>query len=286
LIAQGHLFGYGPNRFVQFWNEYKPKIVNETALWNTDFMYGSGWLPTMFVTFGLIPSMAILGFMLFLLWYVARVLWKVWADPAKEYVAILSGLLVLYFWTVLALYTPSIVPFFFAALCTGLFLATLRNTAMHSVLTWNMSKNPRYSFIPVAVFVCIVGLSIYSLYEISRRSISVYYYNHALVEANQKGNIDDSEKYIRRALGFYNVDVYLRTYSQLYISKTNQLLSLVKEQKQTEVPKEEVKARFTEYISQAKTYAEQAVAFSDEPLILSGTRDAYTCASANQFSAS
>ncbi|MEK7093642.1 MAG: tetratricopeptide repeat protein [Patescibacteria group bacterium] len=48
------LFGSGPNTFTREWSLYKPAGVNNTDFWNVDFNAGVGFIPTAFVTVGIL----------------------------------------------------------------------------------------------------------------------------------------------------------------------------------------------------------------------------------------
>ena len=51
-------FGSGPNTFPLEWGMYKPLSVNATQFWNVDFYSGVGFIPTSFVTVGLLGVIA------------------------------------------------------------------------------------------------------------------------------------------------------------------------------------------------------------------------------------
>ena len=58
LSGKGLWFGTGPNTFVREWSLYKPKEVNITNFWGTDFYAGIGTVPTSVVTVGLFGALA------------------------------------------------------------------------------------------------------------------------------------------------------------------------------------------------------------------------------------
>jgi len=51
------IFGTGPNTFDQQWALFKPKEVNATNFWNTDFQSGIGVVPTAIVTVGIVGTL-------------------------------------------------------------------------------------------------------------------------------------------------------------------------------------------------------------------------------------
>lgn len=67
-------FGSGPNTFPRAWGLYKPLAVNTTQFWNTDFYSGVGFIPTSFVTVGILGFIAWTAVLLALLLSVWRVL--------------------------------------------------------------------------------------------------------------------------------------------------------------------------------------------------------------------
>ena len=48
------VFGSGPNTFTREWSLYKPTGVNDSDFWNVDFNAGVGFIPSAFVTVGLL----------------------------------------------------------------------------------------------------------------------------------------------------------------------------------------------------------------------------------------
>ena len=56
------LLGVGPNRFADAWRLHKDRSINETLFWDTDFNAGFGFVPTIFVTLGLLGGMLFVAF--------------------------------------------------------------------------------------------------------------------------------------------------------------------------------------------------------------------------------
>lgn len=62
------LLGSGPNTFSRQWGFYKPAEINETQYWNVDFKSGIAFIPTVFVTVGIVGMIAwasILGLLVY-----------------------------------------------------------------------------------------------------------------------------------------------------------------------------------------------------------------------------
>lgn len=54
------ILGTGPNTFSHTWDLYKPKVINNTPVWNINFQNGVGGIPTLFVTIGLLGGTSFL----------------------------------------------------------------------------------------------------------------------------------------------------------------------------------------------------------------------------------
>ncbi len=68
-------FGTGPNTFPREWGMHKPLSVNVTQFWNVDFYSGVGFIPTTFVTLGLlgVVAWAAVGLaLLYSMWRIVR----------------------------------------------------------------------------------------------------------------------------------------------------------------------------------------------------------------------
>src|SRR6185369_498596 len=75
-LSENMLLGVGPNRFYVLWNKDKSPEVNTTPFWNIDFNNSVGTIPTSMTTTGVLGTISWGLFILVLLWYVIRVLFK------------------------------------------------------------------------------------------------------------------------------------------------------------------------------------------------------------------
>jgi tetratricopeptide (TPR) repeat protein len=66
------LFGSGPNTFTRQWSLYKPLGVNATEFWNVDFNTGVGFIPTTFVTVGILGLLSWLALLGVVFWRFVR----------------------------------------------------------------------------------------------------------------------------------------------------------------------------------------------------------------------
>lgn len=117
--------GVGPNRFPDAWREYKSQSINQTIFWDTDFNGGYAFVPTLFITHGLVGGIVFVLFNLCYLYFGFRLLTGgAKQDSFWHALAVISFVASLYLWTVLYIFVPSSALMFLAALFTGVTFAT------------------------------------------------------------------------------------------------------------------------------------------------------------------
>lgn len=104
--ARTALLGSGPNTFTQQWSLYKPAGVNTTEYWNIDFNAGVGFIPTTFVTVGILGLLAWASLLGALLWSLWRFIRR-GAGDSYEHAALLFG--ALYLGAFHIVYVPTVV---------------------------------------------------------------------------------------------------------------------------------------------------------------------------------
>ncbi len=117
--------GVGPNRFADAWRQYKSKTINQTIFWDTDFNGGYAFVPTLFITHGLVGGVLFILFNLCYIYFGFRLLTSsTKQDSFWHAVAVMSFVASLYLWTVLYIFVPSAALMFLAALFSGITFAT------------------------------------------------------------------------------------------------------------------------------------------------------------------
>lgn len=212
-------FGIGPNKFADAWSLYKPSIINNSQFWNTPFSVGFGLIPTMMITSGALGALLWLVFLITVLIYGSLNVFKV-IKAKYDVTLILYYLVALYLFIVSILYSPGLVLLVFAFIFLGIFIGIYANQT-NNYFTINFLEDPRKSFFSILTLVLIMIATAGFTFKYMEKLVSVYYYGKAL-DATE---IESAEKYIRKALLLNQNDLYLRTYSQVYLSKLSSLLS-------------------------------------------------------------
>lgn len=230
--------GVGTNRFSDAWRLYRDPAINETIFWKTDFQSGYGYIPTLFVTQGMLGAAAWLAFLLSFLFIGLRTLTRAQdSDRVWYFIALSSFVASAYLWGMSFLYVPSPVLLLLAALTTGVFLAARRTLAPLGERTAELLKNPRVAFMTVAVTVLVVVFSVGAMYYLGRHYIGTYVYRAALVSVLEGGDPEVAAQGIARAFSFVEDDLYAR---QIASYERERMIALMSSEEATE----EVQARF------------------------------------------
>ncbi len=226
VYGEQALLGVGPNKFTDAWRLYKDSSINGTVFWNTDFLAGSGYVPTFFVTTGVLGGLAWIVFIGFFLWSGLRMVFDgSERDRLWYFVGVSSFVAGLYIWGMSLVYVPGAVMLLIAALCTGVMIVAEKALRREEPRTFTFTTNRRTGFVfTLAVVVVIIG-SVTVLYGAGKHYASVYTYSEA-VSALGGGDTDAYLRGLNTAYTLYPSDVYLRRQAELELSRINELLAL------------------------------------------------------------
>lgn len=249
-IKDSPFFGTGPNRFSSAYLKYKMSVVNRTPFWDTTFDFGLGRIPTYFGTTGIVGVILWLFFIIFLFVKGRKVFALLAKDRIAAYIGFSLFLLSLYFWSMAFFYLPNIAIFAMAFLFTGTLIAFLSGEGVIKSYHVNFDGG-RSSIIltPVAIMI-LVGV-IAGGVLLYRQVASLDAFGAAQVSAGAN-NIAETERYLLRANGFVERDVYRRALSNVALAK---LQDLAKQK----LSQEEVAAKAKVLIDDARTNAERAI---------------------------
>jgi hypothetical protein len=215
VLAKHPVFGIGPNRFGEAWSMYKPVAINNTQFWDVSFDSGSGLLPTLSATTGILGILAWLAFLvLFLFIGVKSVFSSIKNGVNWEMMAFF--VLSLYLFISSFFYFTGAVIFLLSFAFTGVFIG-LAATGGGKEISISFLNDHRKSFFSILVLILVVILSVALAFTYIERLVSVSYFGKALSATTEPV----AEANISKALSLYSNDLYLRTYSQVYLVKLN-----------------------------------------------------------------
>ncbi|MFA6339200.1 MAG: tetratricopeptide repeat protein [Candidatus Paceibacterota bacterium] len=289
VITQKPLLGIGPNRFSQQWLLSKPQFINNDYIfWNTEFTSGIGYIPSTFVTVGLLGFLSWIIFFSAILYfgYRAIVIAKNTTDTATRYISVSSFLGTLYLWTFVVIYNPNIVIITLAFIFTGLFISLLWQEKIIGTFTVSFNEKPKYGFISIMILILLMTCSLVFGYMIIKKFVGGIYLQRGIIAASRENNLDKSIESLNKASQWDKNDFYLRSLSELYLLK----LSVIVNQKDVSV--DAMRAQFSSVLGQTVLSVNEAVTLDPTnyqnwydrariyealiPLSASGSQDAVT----------
>ena len=216
--------GSGPNHFAESWVQYRERAINETVFWNVPFSAGSGYIPTWFVTTGLLGVLAWLVFIGLFFWTGIQTLLRNTADDRFWYFIATISYAVSFFVLVMSfLYVPGPVVLLVGAATLGLFLVASEQLSTRTVPTFNFLTSARTGFILItAVMVIIIG-SIAVGYQGFRQLMALNTFASAATIPAGENQPAEVVATVARAYNFHASDVFLR---ELAIYKLVEMQSL------------------------------------------------------------
>jgi cytochrome c-type biogenesis protein CcmH/NrfG len=226
VLRDHALLGSGPNTFSSDWLLYKPAEINTTGFWNTSFPFGSGFIPTQFVTTGAVGTVAWLAFLVIFAWLGLKFIKRGLDNKADRFLIITPFMAGLLLWIAAMLYVPSIVILTFAFIFTGLFIAACVATGVIHSREVVFSKNAITGFASTLIMIMLLVGGVFASFGILQRTISLVHFQKALVMANTEGSsIDDISAELGKAISTQPQDVYYRSLAELEFARAQSVVN-------------------------------------------------------------
>lgn len=219
------VFGSGPGTFGIEWLKYRNVSLNSTVFWDVDFLSGIGFIPTSFVTTGLVGIIAWVALLTLLLVLGLRMLiLRAPQDAYVRYVAILSFVASIYLLTIAVFGLPNSVILALTFVFIGLFVSTMR-FAVHG-RQWGVifARSPRIGFVIVFSLTILLLASVVAAYSLVNHYIATVELSNANT-AFSAGNLDRAEKSAQNSISFApSADAY-QIESVIAITRLNQIVA-------------------------------------------------------------
>ena len=229
VYSEQALVGIGPNRFAEAWNLYKDASINATVFWSTPFAAGAGYIPTWFVTSGMLGVLAWVSFLLaFLYTGIRTLLVSKQTDSFWFFMGTISFVAGLYVWIIAAIYVPGPTILLFGAVCTSGLIIAQKNLTAATDRTFNLLSSSKTGFILIAVvMVTIIGILLVG-YGASKQAAAVYTFVTATndISADSPDAVAVVSGRIAQAYELYPTDTYARTLANYQLSYLNSLLGI------------------------------------------------------------
>ena len=254
---QNVALGIGPNRFAEFWAAHKPVDINQTQFWNDDFYSGSGFIPTIAITTGLLGLLSLLAFIGMYVLSGVKAIFAQANSGHSRYLSTSSFLVSLYLWIMLFLYTPSITVMALTFIFTGLFTATLVPQGIAGLWRINIFSNPKTNFLSVLSIVVLLIVSVAGGYFVWERAVAANIFQQGVLEYQQTGNTQSAKASLVRSINLAQVDVYWRGLAEISMADFSRVLGGITNQNQmTDAVKTEVQGYIADSVASAKKATE------------------------------
>jgi len=218
-------FGTGPGTFGVDWLKYRDVSLNGNIFWNVDFSSGVGFIPTSFVTTGLVGVLAWLAFLLsFVIFGLRMIVMRAPQDPFIRLVAILSFVASLYLFSVATFGLPGAVILALAFVFAGVFISTMRFSAPGRQWGIIFSRSPRLGFVIVFSLTILLLGSVVAAYALIERYIATIEISSANT-AFSAGDLDASEKAVQNSLSFSQSAAAYQIQAGISMTRLNQIVA-------------------------------------------------------------
>ncbi len=250
---QNFALGIGPNKFAEFWSANKPLEINQTQFWNAEFYSGSGFIPTIAITTGLLGLLSLLAFIGMYALSGVRAIFAQANSSRSRYLATASFLVSIYLWIMLFLYTPGITVLALAFIFTGLFTATLVPQGIIGSWKINIFANPKANFLSVLSIMVLLVLSVAGGYFVWERAIATTVFQNGIIEYQKSGNIAVVRESTVKAINMVPSDVYWRGLTEVSVADLNRVMSgITNENQMTDALRTEIQGLIVNSVESAR----------------------------------
>ena len=255
-LKQHPLVGVGPDRFNTAWLLYQPKEIALTQFWNTPFVSGFGFLPSVPVVAGLLGLLAFLAFIILFALSGFLHAFRVGGGRTVQFSMFLSFLLSCYGWIFVCIYNPGIVVFALTIAFSGIFVGLLNASGLIPTKTQNFLDDPRKSFFSILLLVLILVGSLGIVFVAGKKFTSLVLYARANT-ALAKNDVASSQQLLSQAISFEQSDMYYQGMVVLDLSQLNALIS------NTSLSQDTIKAQFKNIFSATENDARAAITYDN-----------------------
>lgn len=173
VYHESPIFGSGPSTFGSEWLKSRSAALNSTVFWNVDFQTGIGYVPTSFITTGLLGMIAwIVLFGAFLWIGVRTLLFKMPEDRLARFAALASFVGLVYLATLAIFSVPGPISLALLFVFAGVFASTVRFAKGKGQWGVIFGKSPRVGFAIVFVLTLLLLASIGAAYAVIERYVA------------------------------------------------------------------------------------------------------------------
>ncbi len=243
------LLGTGPNRFADAWRLYKDPTINETIFWNTDFNAGFGFVPTIFVTLGILGGLAIIAFHGSYLYLGYKMLLRGSStDTFWYYFGVVTFVAAVFLWGMSYVYVSGSVILLLAALFTGLSFVAYQALVPAAVRSIPLVNSRRRGFFLMTIVIVLITACVSAMFTVGKQYVAQAQFS----KAQESESPEEFQTLVAQAYQQYPDDRFAVVSAQIKLAQLRSMLSLQK-------PTEEEQKTFVNLAVSAVADAEQAI---------------------------
>ncbi len=207
MVLHRPVTGQGLDRFEDAWALYKPAAVTATPYWDARFPHAFGILPTLFVTSGILGTLAILFFLVSFIWFGWKNLFVRTADKISQYLLFVSFSGSIISWVIVAIATPGFIPYALAFVFSGLFLGLVYRDKQDLWKTYEFINDPRTSFFSILGIMFVFAAILFGGLIFTRQYIAEAYITKSIVYAQNTPDLARAERAARLAVRWFDTSL-------------------------------------------------------------------------------
>ncbi len=217
-IWQDPILGAGSNLYSKVWDLHKPAVINNTRFWDSSFDSGFSSITTFMITNGILGIISWLLFFALLILSGFKSLFLFYKNK-ENLEKNIYFLIALYLFITALFYSVGPVMLLLAFVFLGMFLGL--SLEKKNQIEFSYLNDPRKSFFIIIFLILVILGTIAFSFKYIEKFISISYFQKTI----SAQSIEIAEKNINKAISLYSNDLYLRTYSQVYLLKFNSLVT-------------------------------------------------------------
>ena len=235
VYATQAFLGSGPNTFRTVWDQFHPAEINTTVFWNADFGSGIGFIPTSFVTGGLLEGAAWLFLLLvFCIIGIRVLLTSAFSEHQAYYFSVSSFFATFYILALATVYVPGPAVLGLGFIFLGMFVASLSyRTGALSAIEISVSRNSRLGFLSALILIILMVASIAGVAFVGKAYASAVRFGAATLAAG-RGDVAGVLNEAGAANELLSEDRYTRLIASAYVSRLSDLITSTTNPTQTE----------------------------------------------------
>ncbi len=262
-IKESPLFGSGPNRFGFQYLKFKPQGVNISQAWNVEFNNGSGMVPSLLVTQGIVGFLLWIAFIVLLVYTGFKSLKKTQDDFARFFVGS-TFFATIFLWISCFVYVPSHSIMFLTFIMTGLFVSSLVAEGFIPFVKLGSSEGSKLKkFIPALLALILIVSVVWGVVYLKKTTALGYFQGgiNALKLPENQG-LETAENNFKKALSWDKNDIYYQALSEINILKITALSQQLQAQAQqgAKTPDEASIVQIGKLVEEAIGYTRSAIA--------------------------